>query len=218
MVTQPAIHFTRRTCRRLCSIPLCSTSWSPPRARPRARSSAISAKSKNCRSRSRARQFRHRRRSQRRGDRCTPSSPRRGRATVFSARKAAGTKARTRRIAGSSIRSMAPPISCTASRNSPSRSRSSAKAPWSPGLIYNPASDDMFFAERGKGAFLNEQRIRVAARKRLADAVVACGLPHHGNVGIARPSSPSFQLRSCSARSFSAPNMPKTSQCQPFQR
>ena len=36
----------------------------------------------------------------------------------------------------------------------------------------------MFVAERGKGAFLNDQRIRVAARKRLADAVVACGLPH----------------------------------------
>ena len=34
--------------------------------------------------------------------------------------------------AGSSIRSTAPPISCTASRNSPFRSRSSARAPWSP--------------------------------------------------------------------------------------
>jgi myo-inositol-1(or 4)-monophosphatase len=48
------------------------------------------------------------------------------------------------------------------------------------GLVYNPATDEMFIAERGKGAFLNEQRIRVAGRKRLADAVVACGLPHHG--------------------------------------
>jgi len=48
------------------------------------------------------------------------------------------------------------------------------------GLVYNPATDEMFTAERGKGAFLNEQRIRVAARKRLADAVIACGLPHIG--------------------------------------
>ncbi len=48
------------------------------------------------------------------------------------------------------------------------------------GLVYNPATDEMFIAERGKGAFLNEQRIRVAGRKRLADAVIACGLPHHG--------------------------------------
>ena len=48
------------------------------------------------------------------------------------------------------------------------------------GLIYNPANDEIFTAERGKGAFLNDRRIRVAARKRLADAVVCCGLPHHG--------------------------------------
>ena len=48
------------------------------------------------------------------------------------------------------------------------------------GLIYNPANDELFTAERGKGAFLNDQRLRVAARRRLVDAVVACGLPHHG--------------------------------------
>ena len=53
------------------------------------------------------------------------------------------------------------------------------------GLIYNPANDEMFIAEKGKGAFLNEQRIRVAARKRLPDAVIACGLPHHGHGDIA---------------------------------
>ena len=54
------------------------------------------------------------------------------------------------------------------------------------GLVYNPISDEMFFAEKGKGAFLNDQRIRVAARKNMAEAVVACGLPHHGRPGIAR--------------------------------
>ncbi len=48
------------------------------------------------------------------------------------------------------------------------------------GLIYNPVTDEMFIAEKGKGAFLNEQRIRVAARKNLAAAVIACGLPHRG--------------------------------------
>lgn len=53
------------------------------------------------------------------------------------------------------------------------------------GLIYNPANDEMFTAERGKGAFLNEQRIRVAGRKRLADAIVACGLPHVGRREVA---------------------------------
>ena len=54
------------------------------------------------------------------------------------------------------------------------------------GVVYNPATDELFFAEKGKGAFLNDQRIRVAARKRLDDAVIACGLPHHGRPGIPR--------------------------------
>jgi myo-inositol-1(or 4)-monophosphatase len=48
------------------------------------------------------------------------------------------------------------------------------------GLIYNPANDDMFTAERGKGAFLNDQRLRVAGRRRLDVSVIACGLPHLG--------------------------------------
>jgi myo-inositol-1(or 4)-monophosphatase len=47
-------------------------------------------------------------------------------------------------------------------------------------LTFNPANDELFVAERGKGAFLNDRRMRVAARKRLAEAVVACGLPHFG--------------------------------------
>jgi myo-inositol-1(or 4)-monophosphatase len=53
------------------------------------------------------------------------------------------------------------------------------------GLIYNPANDDLFTAEKGKGAFLNDKRLRVAARRRLSDAVVACGLPHLGRGDIA---------------------------------
>ena len=47
-------------------------------------------------------------------------------------------------------------------------------------LTFNPANDELFFAERGKGAFLNNQRIRVAARRRLGEAIVGCGLPHYG--------------------------------------
>ena len=53
------------------------------------------------------------------------------------------------------------------------------------GLIHNPANDEFFTAERGKGAFCNDRRIRVAARKRLADAVVCCALPHHGRGDLA---------------------------------
>src|SRR5580692_4017900 len=53
------------------------------------------------------------------------------------------------------------------------------------GVIYNPANEELFIAERGKGAFLNDQRLRVAARERLADAVVACGMPHYGRGDLA---------------------------------
>jgi myo-inositol-1(or 4)-monophosphatase len=53
------------------------------------------------------------------------------------------------------------------------------------GLVYNPANDDLFIAEKGKGAFLNDHRIRVAGRKNLADAVIACGLPHRGRGDLA---------------------------------
>jgi myo-inositol-1(or 4)-monophosphatase len=54
------------------------------------------------------------------------------------------------------------------------------------GLIYNPINDEMFTAERGKGAYLNDRRIRVAARKRLPEAVFACGLPHLGRGDLAQ--------------------------------
>jgi myo-inositol-1(or 4)-monophosphatase len=53
------------------------------------------------------------------------------------------------------------------------------------GVIYNPVTDELFTAERGKGAFLNDQRLRVAARRRMTDAIVACGLPHYGRGDLA---------------------------------
>src|SRR5215468_3813940 len=53
------------------------------------------------------------------------------------------------------------------------------------GVIYNPANDELFLAERGKGAFLNDQRLRVAARRQMSDAVVACGMPHFGRGDLA---------------------------------
>ena len=48
------------------------------------------------------------------------------------------------------------------------------------GIIYNPANGDIFTAERGKGAFYNDRRIRVSARRKLEDCVIATGIPHHG--------------------------------------
>ncbi len=54
------------------------------------------------------------------------------------------------------------------------------------GLIYNPAMDELYTAERGGGAFLNDRRLRVSARRKLADSVIGTGVPHlgrghHGN-------------------------------------
>lgn len=49
------------------------------------------------------------------------------------------------------------------------------------GLVYNPVTDEMFTAEKGHGAYLNDKRLRVAARKTLADAVVATGTPNVGH-------------------------------------
>ncbi|WP_439271469.1 inositol monophosphatase family protein [Pseudochrobactrum sp. HB0163] len=48
------------------------------------------------------------------------------------------------------------------------------------GVIYNPASDELFTAERGGGAFLNDRRLRVAARGKLSDAIITNGMPHLG--------------------------------------
>jgi myo-inositol-1(or 4)-monophosphatase len=54
------------------------------------------------------------------------------------------------------------------------------------GLIYNPISDDMFTAEKGSGAYLNNKRLRVSSRKELNSALFATGLPYKGKAGMAR--------------------------------
>jgi myo-inositol-1(or 4)-monophosphatase len=51
------------------------------------------------------------------------------------------------------------------------------------GLVYNPIVEEMYYAEKGKGAFLNDKRIRVSARKNLADSVIATGIPFLGRPG-----------------------------------
>jgi myo-inositol-1(or 4)-monophosphatase len=49
------------------------------------------------------------------------------------------------------------------------------------GLILNPATQELYTAERGKGAFLNDRRrLRVAARTELANTVIGTGIPHSG--------------------------------------
>ncbi|HWF01862.1 MAG TPA: inositol monophosphatase family protein [Caulobacteraceae bacterium] len=48
-------------------------------------------------------------------------------------------------------------------------------------VTFNPATAELFWAERGKGAFLNDRRIRVAARTRMDEAVFATGIPFMGH-------------------------------------
>ncbi len=45
------------------------------------------------------------------------------------------------------------------------------------GLIYAPVVDELFWAEKGAGAFVNERRLRVSARREIKDAVLATGIP-----------------------------------------
>ena len=45
------------------------------------------------------------------------------------------------------------------------------------GVIYAPAADEMFWAEKGTGAFMNERRLRVSARREMNEAVFATGIP-----------------------------------------
>ena len=44
-------------------------------------------------------------------------------------------------------------------------------------VVYDPARNDMFFASKGRGAFLNDRRLRVSKRTRLADSLVGTGFP-----------------------------------------
>jgi myo-inositol-1(or 4)-monophosphatase len=48
------------------------------------------------------------------------------------------------------------------------------------GLVHNPATGDIYAAEKGQGAFLNNRRLRVAARQELSGALIGCGIPHIG--------------------------------------
>jgi myo-inositol-1(or 4)-monophosphatase len=53
------------------------------------------------------------------------------------------------------------------------------------GLIYAPPSDEMFWAEKGVGAYVNERRLRVSARREISQAVFATGIPF-GAVSLPR--------------------------------
>ena len=54
------------------------------------------------------------------------------------------------------------------------------------GVIYEPITDQMFWAEKGQGAYLNGRRIRVSARRRLEESLFATGIPFAGKQDLDR--------------------------------
>ncbi len=54
------------------------------------------------------------------------------------------------------------------------------------GLVYQPLTDETFWAEKGRGAWLNERRLRVSARRDLNEALISTGIPHFGRGDVAR--------------------------------
>ena len=48
------------------------------------------------------------------------------------------------------------------------------------GVVYDPTKDEMFIAEKGQGAWLNESRLRVSGRNRMIESIYATGLPFAG--------------------------------------
>ena len=45
------------------------------------------------------------------------------------------------------------------------------------GLVYDPVRDEMYSAEKGLGAYVNDRRLRVSARRQLGEAVIGTGMP-----------------------------------------
>ena len=44
-------------------------------------------------------------------------------------------------------------------------------------VVYDPARNDLFYATKGRGAYLNDKRLRVSRRSRMADALIGTGFP-----------------------------------------
>ncbi|EDQ03693.1 Inositol-1-monophosphatase [Sulfitobacter indolifex] len=52
------------------------------------------------------------------------------------------------------------------------------------GVVFDPAKDEMFFAEKGTGAWMNESRMRVSGRHRMIESIFATGLPFGGRADL----------------------------------
>ncbi len=52
------------------------------------------------------------------------------------------------------------------------------------GVVFDAAKDEMFVAEKGAGAWLNESRIRVSGRRTMIEAIFATGIPFGGKTTL----------------------------------
>lgn len=52
------------------------------------------------------------------------------------------------------------------------------------GVVFDPAKDEMFFAEKGAGAWMNDTRLRVSGRHRMIEGIFATGLPFAGRADL----------------------------------
>jgi myo-inositol-1(or 4)-monophosphatase len=53
-------------------------------------------------------------------------------------------------------------------------------------MVYQPVNDEEFWAEKGRGAWLQDRRLRVSSRRDLADCVMGTGMPHCGRGNAAQ--------------------------------
>ena len=53
------------------------------------------------------------------------------------------------------------------------------------GMVLAPVGDEMYYAEKGRGAFVNDKRLRVSGRTRMDESVFGTGIPHIGKDGHA---------------------------------
>ena len=49
------------------------------------------------------------------------------------------------------------------------------------GVVYQPITDQTFWAEKNRGAWLQDARLRVSGRRQLSEALIATGIPYHGH-------------------------------------
>ncbi|MGH1369427.1 MAG: inositol monophosphatase family protein [Maritimibacter sp.] len=52
------------------------------------------------------------------------------------------------------------------------------------GVVYDPSKDELFWAEKGAGAWMNESRLRVSGRDKMIESIFATGLPFAGRADL----------------------------------